>query len=701
MAVELATAYISLVPSLKGAQGAIADQLSTEGVPAGKKVGGGIVTGLKGAIAPVAGIMAGAFAAGAVVNWGKTAIQHLGEVEALNAQTAAAITSTGGAAGVTAEHVAELSGRLSNLTATEDESIQSGANMLLTFKNIQNGVGEGNDIFDQATAALVDMSRAMGTDPQAAAIQLGKALNDPIAGISALSRVGVQFTEDQKSVIQSLVETGQTAEAQKIILAELNSQFGGSGAAYAETYAGKVALLGEAWEGFGDAVFSAVMPALGGITEALTGFLNNVATPFVTWLTSGAGDAAGFGAGLDGILGPVSGLIGPVMTLFQAFSPMSIVFDALMQVLPQLADAFGGIASTLSGVLSGALSAVITALAPVVEMLAGTFANTLTLLMPIITQIATTLGSVLGSVLTAISPLITMAAQMFGQLMMAVMPLIDPIIQLVLALLPILDPILQLVGALLTPLIDLLTALLTPILALITPLIDLLAGALGVIIESITGVITVIVDVISWFVSLLTGSQDAADQFNAAWSAVGQWFSDLWNGMVNAAMGAVSGIIASVSGIWDAVTGALSGIGTWLVDSGRALIQGFIDGIAGMVNAVGDAVGGVMDFIGGFFPHSPAERGPFSGSGWRAVHESGVSLRDQFTAGFADGGDLFDSILGAPSVAPAAGMLPAGVTAPGAVYPPGTSGYDGPPIEIHSNDPDLVGMVVADKLRRR
>jgi hypothetical protein len=58
-----------------------------------------------------------------------------------------------------------------------------------------------------------------------------------------------------------------------------------------------------------------------------------------------------------------------------------------------------------------------------------------------------------------------------------------------------------------------------------------------------------------------------------------------------------------------------AGLPDMALDAGKALIQGLIDGITGMIGAVGDAIGGVMDFVGGFFPHSPAKRGPFSGSG--------------------------------------------------------------------------------------
>src|SRR5690606_36751766 len=76
---------------------------------------------------------------------------------------------------------------------------------------------------------------------------------------------------------------------------------------------------------------------------------------------------------------------------------------------------------------------------------------------------------------------------------------------------------------------------------------------------------------------------------------------------------------------------ALGNVGRALFESGKALIQGFIDGIQSMVSAVGNAVSGVLDFVGGFFPNSPAKRGPFSGRGWTLY--SGRAVVEDFAAG--------------------------------------------------------------------
>jgi hypothetical protein len=205
--------------------------------------------------------IAGAAFAGAAAVIVKS-VQDLARIEKINAQTEAVLKSMGNSAGVTAEHIQDLSGNLEKLTATEAETIQEGANLLLTFRNIRNQVGENNNIFDQAVAISVDLARAMGTEASGEAIRLGKALNDPVKGIAALTRVGVSFTEQQKDQIKALQDSGDLLGAQKIILGELQAQFGGSGAAYAETFAGQLESLNHELGALGEEATMAVMPAL-------------------------------------------------------------------------------------------------------------------------------------------------------------------------------------------------------------------------------------------------------------------------------------------------------------------------------------------------------------------------------------------------------------------------------------------------------
>lgn len=144
------------------------------------------------------------------------------------------IRETGGAANVTSTDVENLSRRLSAMTGVQDEVVQEGANVLLTFKNLRNEAGEGNDVFDRTSELMLDVATVMNSDAKGAAIQLGKALNDPVANMGALSRSGLTFTAQQKDQIKTLAESNNLLEAQKIILSELESQLGGVAAESAD-----------------------------------------------------------------------------------------------------------------------------------------------------------------------------------------------------------------------------------------------------------------------------------------------------------------------------------------------------------------------------------------------------------------------------------------------------------------------------------
>jgi hypothetical protein len=178
----------------------------------------------------------GVAAVGAVVGVGialKGSYDAAVEAEKVSRETERVIQTTGGAANVTAGDVANLAKSISGMTGTSREAVAGVENLLLTFTNVKNVAGEGNDVFNRATGLALDMATVLGTDASGAAVQLGKALNDPIKGITALSRAGVSFTAEQKDQIKTLVEHGNSLEAQKLILGELQKEFGGAAAAAA------------------------------------------------------------------------------------------------------------------------------------------------------------------------------------------------------------------------------------------------------------------------------------------------------------------------------------------------------------------------------------------------------------------------------------------------------------------------------------
>jgi hypothetical protein len=170
-------------------------------------------------------------------------IDATSEAQFAQAQLQSALKSTGFAAGQSITALNDHAVALQRMTAFGDDAINGAQSLLLTFTKIRG------DVFPKATTAVVDMAQAMGTDLKSAALQVGKALNDPVLGVGALARAGVQFSEQQKEMIKSLVETGNVAKAQAIILKELETQFGGSAEAARKTLGGALAALRES---FGD-----------------------------------------------------------------------------------------------------------------------------------------------------------------------------------------------------------------------------------------------------------------------------------------------------------------------------------------------------------------------------------------------------------------------------------------------------------------
>jgi hypothetical protein len=237
------------------------------------------------------GMAAGVVAGGASVGF---LVKQYEESNKIGRQTQAVLKSTGGAANVSAKQVSDLATAISRKTGVDDEAIQSGENLLLTFTKVRNETGKGNDIFSRATQTITDMSVALGQDTKNSAIQLGKALNDPIKGVTALRRVGVSFTQQQQDQIKTLVDSGKQLDAQKLILKELNTEFGGSAAAQAtgfdklKTSAGNLA----------ESVGGVLAPALDTVSTKLSHVIDNI--------TDGRGPIAGFLGSLGHIPGKVA-----------------------------------------------------------------------------------------------------------------------------------------------------------------------------------------------------------------------------------------------------------------------------------------------------------------------------------------------------------------------------------------------------------
>ena len=140
----------------------------------------------------------------------------------------------------------------------DDEVIKSTQAKLLTFKDLAATADVAGGAFDRATKAAFDLAASGFGSAESNAVKLGRALQDPIKNINALSRAGIQFTDEQKAFVQSLIDSGKQLQAQDFILSAVEARVGGTAAATATASKKMSIAFGE----IGEAIGSAVLPLL-------------------------------------------------------------------------------------------------------------------------------------------------------------------------------------------------------------------------------------------------------------------------------------------------------------------------------------------------------------------------------------------------------------------------------------------------------
>jgi phage-related protein len=315
----------------------------------GKKLDG--IGSKLGSVGKTTAMALGKVAVGGVAAFGFAmykGIQAATEYQTLNLKTAAVIKSTGNVAHLSVAGIDKLAGSLESISGVDETLIINSENVLATFTNVRNAAGKNNNVFDQATSTILDMSVALGTDLQGSTIQVGKALNDPIKGITALTKVGVTFTQAQKDQIKHLQKTGDLMGAQKIVLGELNREFGGAAKAAGAGFGGSLArlkdILDDTFRDLGMALLPMLTKVANWLADKLPGAIRAVSHAFQVlgmWLSD-----------LGRKYGP------PLLTFF---SRVQVVLQSLaLKVGPTLLGFFRGlvpVVRTVASVVGGALAA--------------------------------------------------------------------------------------------------------------------------------------------------------------------------------------------------------------------------------------------------------------------------------------------------------------------------------------------------------
>ncbi|MFA6020877.1 MAG: phage tail length tape measure family protein, partial [Rhodospirillales bacterium] len=205
----------------------------------------GLTTGL-GSIGNVLAAMGpGGFVAAAGIGAVSLALNkgltEFAQAEQASLRFQAVLRATGNSSGVTARDVEDMADAMESSTMATAEGVKESAAALATFRSVSG------DNFKETIKLSQDLAATFGGDLRSAAVQLGKALEDPEHGLTQLRRSGISFTDAQKDMIVEMFKAGDAAKAQALILEEIRKQVGGAGEGEAGGLTGATHHLSAAW----------------------------------------------------------------------------------------------------------------------------------------------------------------------------------------------------------------------------------------------------------------------------------------------------------------------------------------------------------------------------------------------------------------------------------------------------------------------
>lgn len=552
--------------------------------PKGVNQAEGAFSGLKSGLGKIAGAIAGAFAVGQIVNFAKSAVLAAESVQ----QADNRIANIAQSMGLFGAETGEVSDRLIDFAESKElqlgvdaELIKAGQAQLLTFKNLADTADETGGAFDRATVASADLAAAGFGSIDSASIMLGKALNDPIKGITALNRAGVQFTEDQKALIQSLVETGDIAAAQNIILTEVETQVGGT----AEATALASEKMKLAFENVSEQVGGILLPHFEKMTDFLIERVMPVVDDFFATFEKPLPDP-----------GQNARVTIPELEAAEGQSPGDFIKNLLDEAITAIKDWFasGGFEDLLTSVMEMGVKireAIITNLPMIIQTMVDVLMqalpiaiNTLITLVPIIIEQLTT-------ILTETLP------QIFTTLIGMIPTLIDTAIEFFMGLVDALVTVVpMLIGALVEMIPQIVTSLVTALPLIIEGAIQLFLGLLDGLLLALPALLVAVIEAVPMIVESLLGAlplivEGAIQLFTGLITGLIQFLPQMGITFMTEVLPAL--IVAIIDMLPEIITTApkiILALITGIIDAIPQLVQTFKDLIPKMKDAILEAV---------------------------------------------------------------------------------------------------------------
>jgi phage-related protein len=575
----------------------------------GVKGAEGAFKGLGKSLVGIGAVVAGAFSIKAIADFSKEATLAAEAIQTSGARIDNIATSMGLFGTETDKVTARLKAfadQNEQAFAVDENVIMQAQATLLTFGEIAKTADEAGGAFDRATTAAIDLAAAGFGSAETNAIQLGKALNDPIKGLTALTRSGVTFTESEKELIKTMTESGNILGAQEMILGAIEAQVGGTAAATADASVRMGLAFGEIKEAVGAAILpafeaftAAVLPLIDILLPKIKAFLDENLTPALM----GAADA--FSAFIERIVAGESvgdifaGMFQSIMAFFSE-GGMEAAFEKLAEMRQGLIDA---ILTALPGVIDGLvellpllLDFVVGTMIP--QMLAqftylvGELASLLGELMPtLIDAFAEIIPDLIQSLADLLPMLVTTVLAMVPTLLKTAIELFIALVDAVVEITPqLIDTIVELLPELVDSIVSMLPGILDAAIELFTAIVDSLPIILPVLLKAILDLMPKIIDSL---ISMMPTLIDGAFQ--------------LFTGLITALINMTPQLLTAVIGLIPQIVSTIIGAIPQLVRAGFEIVSGFARGI--IQNApriLGDAirsmgntlVNGVKSFLG-------------------------------------------------------------------------------------------------------
>jgi len=283
---------------------------------------------------------AGATGIGSIV---KSSLDAYGKQEQREAKLAQVLKVTGNTARITRKELSDYASELQSLTLTGDEDIMKIQTRLLAVG------GMSKSVFKQANALILDMAETSEISADGITTIVGKALSNPLKGLSALSRSGIAVSNEMRDKVKQLTEAGKKEEAQLLILTNLQQRYGGVAAAAANTDLGRKKQMANAY----DDIFEGIGKTIS-MTLDLKGTYKSLADTFGSWAASIAKNAPIIAFSIKSVFIDVKYAIKELWTYIQPF--VSYIWNFIGDVFGELGDliAWGwtNIQTFLKGILT-------------------------------------------------------------------------------------------------------------------------------------------------------------------------------------------------------------------------------------------------------------------------------------------------------------------------------------------------------------